>query len=156
MDWKRLENTIHQFATEIDAKVEKRVISSIGYKAECYEFKDSADLYYRFQITKPRIELGSSFSIRSERPEKDIDIKARKWLFLGPRIKASPNPSRILSDLLRSLTDKLDQFTIQTDPFDLTFRTKLIDLDIDTLRLIRQIHLELKNNYADQITPTYH
>jgi len=149
VNWKKLDNTINQFAAEIDAKVEKREISSIGYKAERYEFKDSADLYYRFQITKPRIELGSSFSIRSKLPKKDIDIKARKWLFSGPRIKVSTKTSKILSDLLTGLTNKLDQFTIQTDPFDLTFRTKLIDLDIDTLRLIRQIHLELKNNHAE-------
>ncbi len=145
MDWKTAEHTIHQFAADLGQKPENRAITAIGHKADRFEFTDSQNLHYRFQIAKPYPEYGSGFQVETPFSKSEIVISTKKRLFQKPRLKVSCPISVDAHDLLHLLIKKLHRFSIMADGKALFFKTKSINLDKETLMLIRQVMLEIKS-----------
>ncbi len=147
MDWKTTEHTITQFAADLEQKVENRAITAIGHKADRFEFTDELNLHYRFQIAKPYPEYGSGFQVQTPYDKSEIAIKANKRLFQKPKLKVSGSISPDTGRLLNLLMDKLNCFSITADGKSLFFKTKAINMDQETMMLIRQVVLEIKNTF---------
>lgn len=145
MDWKSLEHSITQFAADLGQKVEIRAITAIGHKADRFEFTDEHNLHYRFQIAKPYPEYGSGFQVETPFSKNKLVISAKKRLFQKPKLVVSGNISNETDRLLHLLIKKLGRFSITADGKALFFKTKSINLDKETLMLIRQVVIEIKN-----------
>ncbi len=150
LDWKTSEHTITQFAAELGQTSKNRAITAIGHKADRFEFTDEHFLHYRFQIAKPYPEYGSGFQVQTPCDKSEIVIKAIKRLFQKPKLAVSGQISSEADRLLHLLIKKLSRFSITADGKSLFFKTKAIDMNKETMMLIRQIVLELKEGVKDE------
>lgn len=144
MNWKTAENTILQFAAELGQEVETMRVAGIGFLVHRFSFIDEAGLTYRLQLGKPHLEYGSSFRVSASGTFNDIYIVAKEPLFRKARLRIHGHISNEANHLLQLLTKRLRHFTIQTDGKTLLFKTKEVGLNIEALRQIRQVIIEIR------------
>lgn len=154
LDWKKLDKDIKAFADKYSISTGESDFTFVEGQLTVYRFVENAKIYYELKHSKPIMERGSKLRIYSP-ATGELSIKVKDKIFGKLSVKSNLDLDKVLNDLLKKLGQKIGSFEWTTGPHHmgwpselsnsnmLTFTCKRIDLAVDHLEPIRQIHLEL-------------
>ena len=140
-DWKRLHETIFDFAAELGVAPAVREAGQMGGKTRYYEFSDIEGNRYKFTLAMP-YEYGSGLLLETKGDFKPVSVSYRRNWFGQWRLKMSMDDKRLHGEF-RNLSEKLSSFKWESDETGLKFRTTALEIGLETLLLIRQVHSDI-------------
>lgn len=149
MDLKKLDHNIKSFASELNSEIHEKDLGFVGGKIRTYSFNESETIHYVLKHSMPESEIGSKFQIESDTKIYGIQISVSKNLFGRIRTKFRGYISpELKKNQIESLSKNIFEFKwstefIDQEQFQLKFKTKDIEMDIETMRLIRKLHIQL-------------
>ena len=152
MNWKKIDSEIRKFASSIQAPISVKDLGIIlNGKITTYTFQENEKTHYKLVHTKPYSDNGSKFQMVSSTTNRNIQISLKKNFFGFERLKISGAVSKQVKSRLEDLSNLLFGFSWKTKTVKnagenqvvLTFVTKDIEIDSETMKIIREIHQEL-------------
>ena len=151
---KSLHENIYEFAASQGMKAEDSDTNFMGGKVTTYHLIEEAKVYYELRHAKPREDIGSMVRIYS-RATNLLTIKAKTVFFIHPTLKSNPELPVQTQKQLLALAKRIGSYQWISEPHRhewpkelkdatvLRFECKRIDLAVQHLASIRQMHLNL-------------
>ena len=159
MNWKKLQQDFHGFASELGLVVEEDETAYINGKSTAHRMVEPGVAYYELKHNKPIAEYGSKLRVYSEF-SGNLFIKVRPKLFRSPIIKSNVKLNSEMKSSLITLCSQIGRFEWGTEPHHkgwpfhlanaqaLTFECKNINEAVSALPEIRRIHLKLIQEFG--------
>jgi hypothetical protein len=144
VSWKKIESIIHEFSDSLACELQTEKVHSIGGLIEYFKFTDKEGLNYELKLSKPTLEYGSRLRIESAHGKEKIDIESSVQFFSKPKLRIKLGTiSASGKEKLLKIQKSLGTFSWKTGE-KLIFITRNTNFDLETLELIRELHLEIK------------
>jgi hypothetical protein len=146
LSWQKIESVIKEFANSLDSDLQTEKVHSIGGQIEYFKFTDRDELVYELKLSKPILEYGSRLRIESNSGKEKIDIESSANFFGKPKLQIkSGTISESGMEKILKIQKLIRTFSWNTGE-KLIFITRNTNFDLETLELVRDVHLEFKNS----------